>query len=164
LGNKLNRFWDEAAMMREQLKSAMKDAMRAKDARALGTVRLILAALKDRDIAAREKGNLDGISDQEVLGMMQTMVKQRQESIKLYEQGGRCELAEQEQEEINVIRSFLPTQIEGPELETTITTTIKEIGACDLKDMGRTMAILKEKYPGQMDFSKASGLVRQALV
>ena len=130
-------------MMREQLKTAMKDAMRAKDTRALGTVRLILAALKDRDIAAREKGNLDGISDQEVLAMMQTMVKQRQESIKLYEQGGRCELAEQEQEEINVIRSFLPTQIEGPELETTITTTIKEIGASDLKDMGRTMAMLK---------------------
>jgi hypothetical protein len=164
LGNKLNRFWDEAAMMREQLKTAMKDAMRAKDTRALGTVRLILAALKDRDIAAREKGNLDGISDQEVLGMLQTMVKQRQESIKLYEQGGRCELAEQEQEEINVIRSFLPTQIEGPELETTITTTINEIGASDLKDMGRTMAMLKEKYPGQMDFSKVSGLVRQALV
>ena len=151
-------------MMREQLKTAMKDAMRAKDTRALGTVRLILAALKDRDIAAREKGNLDGISDQEVLAMMQTMVKQRQESIKLYEQGGRCELAEQEQEEINVIRSFLPTQIEGPELETTITTTIKEIGASDLKDMGRTMAMLKETYPGQMDFSKVSGLVRQALV
>lgn len=151
-------------MMRDQLKTAMKDAMRAKDQRALGTVRLILAALKDRDIAAREKGNLDGISDEEALGMMQTMVKQRQESIKLYEQGGRCELAEQEQEEIDVIRRFLPSQIEGPELEVTIKTTIQEIGAADLKDMGRTMAALKQKYPGQMDFSKASGLVRQALV
>jgi hypothetical protein len=151
-------------MMRDQLKTAMKDAMRAKDQRALGTVRLILAALKDRDIAAREKGNLDGISDEEALSMMQTMVKQRQESIKLYEQGGRCELAEQEQEEIDIIRRFLPSQIEGPELEVTINTTIKEIGAADLKDMGRTMAALKQKYPGQMDFSKASGLVRQALV
>lgn len=151
-------------MMRDQLKDALKEAMRSKDQRALGTVRLILAALKDRDIAAREKGNVDGISDEEVLQMLQTMVKQRQESIKLYEQGGRCELAEQEQEEIEVIRRFLPSQIEGQDLENTVKVTIKEIGAQDLKDMGRTMAALKERYPGRMDFSKASGIVRQTLV
>ena len=150
--------------MRDQLKDALKTAMLAKDQRATATVRLILAALKDRDIAAREKGNLDGIGDEEILSMLQTMVKQRQESIRLYEEGGRCELAAQEKEEIDVIRQFMPSQIEGPELETTVNVTIKEIGASNLKDMGRTMAALKQKYPGQMDFSKASGIVRQALV
>ncbi|GHD54658.1 aspartyl-tRNA amidotransferase subunit B [Thalassobaculum fulvum] len=138
--------------------------MRAKDSRAVATVRLILAALKDRDIAAREKGVMDGVGEDEVLAMLQTMIKQRQESIRLYEQGGRCELAEQEQEEIDVIRRFMPTPIEGAELETAVQTTIKEIGASNLKDMGRTMAALKERYPGRMDFSKASGIVRASLV
>ncbi len=151
-------------MLREQLNNALKDAMRAKDSRAVATVRLILAALKDRDIAAREKGVMDGIGEDEVLSMLQTMIKQRQESIRLYEQGGRCELAEQEQEEIDVIRRFMPTPIEGAELETAVQTTIKEIGASNLKDMGRTMAALKERYPGRMDFSKASGIVRASLV
>ena len=92
------------------------------------------------------------------------MIKQRQESIRLYEQGGRCELAEQEQEEIDVIRRFMPTPIEGAEMETAVKTTIKEIGASNLKDMGRTMAALKERYPGRMDFSKVSGIVRASLV
>jgi len=151
-------------MLREQLSTALKDAMRAKDVRAVATVRLILAALKDRDIAAREKGNMDGIGEDDILAMLQTMIKQRQESIRLYEQGGRCELAGQEQEEIGVIRRFMPAPIEGPELETAIRTTIREIGAADLKDMGRTMAVLKERYPGRMDFSKASGIVRASLV
>ena len=151
-------------MLREQLTVAMKDAMRAKDGRALGTVRLILAALKDRDIAARDKGVMDGIGEEEILAMLQTMIKQRQDSIRLYEQGGRCELAQQEQEEIDVIRRFMPTPIEGAELESAIKTTIVEIGAADLKDMGRTMAALKERFPGRMDFSKASGIVRASLV
>lgn len=151
-------------MMRDQLKTALTDAMRAKDTRAVSTVRLILAALKDRDIAARDKGTTDGISDEEILGMLQTMVKQRQESSRLYEEGGRCELAEQEQEEIAVIRRFMPAQLDGSEMETVIRTTIKELGAADLKDMGRTMAALKQKYPGRMDFSKASGIVRGQLV
>ncbi|WP_189991460.1 GatB/YqeY domain-containing protein [Thalassobaculum fulvum] len=151
-------------MLREQLNTALKEAMRAKDSRAVATVRLILAALKDRDIAAREKGVMDGVGEDEVLAMLQTMIKQRQESIRLYEQGGRCELAEQEQEEIDVIRRFMPTPIEGAELETAVQTTIKEIGASNLKDMGRTMAALKERYPGRMDFSKASGIVRASLV
>ena len=151
-------------MLREQLSSALKDAMRAKDGRAVATVRLILAALKDRDIAARDKNVMDGVSDADILGMLQTMIKQRQESIRLYEQGGRCELAQQEQEEIDVIRRFMPTPIEGAELETAVKTTIKEIGAADLKDMGRTMAALKERYPGRMDFTKVSGIVRASLV
>lgn len=151
-------------MLREQLSSALKDAMRAKDGRAVATVRLILAALKDRDIAARDKGNMDGVGEEEILGMLQTMIKQRQESIRLYEQGGRCELAQQEQEEIDVIRRFMPTPIEGAELETAVKSTIREIGAANLKDMGRTMAALKERYPGRMDFTKASGIVRASLV
>lgn len=151
-------------MLREQLKTALKDAMLAKDSRAVATVRLISAALKDRDIAAREKGNTDGIDEDEILSMLATMVKQRQESIRLYEEGGRCELATQEQEEIDIIRRFMPSQLEGNELETTIDATIREIGANNLKDMGRIMATLKQRYPGQMDFSKASGIVRQQLV
>lgn len=151
-------------MLREQLGSALKDAMRAKDARAVGTVRLILAALKDRDIAVREKGVTDGVGEDEILAMLQTMIKQRQESIRLYEQGGRCELAQQEQEEIDVIRRFMPTPIEGAELESAVRATIQEIGAADLKDMGRTMAALKERYPGRIDFTKASGIVRASLV
>ena len=151
-------------MLREQLKTALKDAMLAKDTRAVATVRLINAALKDRDIAAREKGNLDGINEDEILSMMSTMIKQRQESIRLYEEGGRCELATQEQEEIDVIRRFMPTQLEGNELVSTIDSTIKEIGAADLKDMGKIMSTLKQRYPGRMDFSKASGIVRQQLV
>ena len=151
-------------MLREQLTVSLKDAMRAKDGRAVATVRLILAALKDRDITARDKGVMDGIGEDEILSMLQTMIKQRQESIRLYEQGGRCELAQQEQEEIDVIRRFMPTPIEGSELERAIKTTIVEIGAADLKDMGRTMAALKERYPGRMDFSKASGIVRASLV
>ncbi len=151
-------------MLREQLKTALKDAMLAKDARAVATVRLITAALKDRDIAARDKGNTDGIADDEVLSMLATMVKQRQESIRLYEEGGRCELATQEQEEIDIIRRFMPSQLEGSDLMTTIDATIREIGANDLKDMGRIMATLKQRYPGRMDFSKASGIVRQHLV
>ena len=151
-------------MLREQLKTALKDAMLGKDARAVATIRLITAALKDRDIAARDKGNTDGINDDEVLSMLATMVKQRQESIRLYEEGGRCELATQEQEEIDIIRRFMPSQLEGNELETTIDATIREIGANNLKDMGRIMATLKQRYPGRMDFSKASGIVRQQLV
>jgi uncharacterized protein YqeY len=151
-------------MLREQLKTALKDAMLAKDQRAVATVRLINAALKDRDIAAREKGNQDGIGDDDILAMLSTMVKQRQESIRLYEEGGRCELAEQEQEEINIIRRFMPTQLEGADLKATIDDTIKEIGAADLKDMGRIMSTLKQRYPGRMDFSKASGIVRQQLI
>ncbi|MBT5264324.1 MAG: GatB/YqeY domain-containing protein [Rhodospirillaceae bacterium] len=150
-------------MLREQLNSSMKDAMRAKEERALATIRLILAALKDRDIAARGNGNQDGIEEPEILSLLQTMIKQRNESIRMYEEGGRLELAEQEREEIEVIERFMPKQLDGGELETAVNEAIKEIGAADMKDMGRTMALLKERYPGRMDFSKASGLVRAVL-
>lgn len=151
------------AMLRPALNEALKKAMLAKETRAVSTVRLILAALKDRDIAARSKGNMDGISEDEILGMLQSMIKQRKESIALYEQGGRLELAQQEQEEIGIIERFLPKQMSEAEAEAAIKALIAEIDAKGIKDMGRTMAALKERFAGQMDFTKASALVKQAL-
>ncbi len=151
-------------MLRSQLSQALKDALKAKDSVSVRTLRLILAALKDRDISARGNGSTDGIDDAQLLAMMQSMIKQRNESIRLYEEGGRCELAESERDEIGVIQRFLPPALEGAALDSAITTVITEIGARDIKDMGRTMAELKQRFPGQMDFSKASGKVREALV
>ena len=150
-------------MLRDNLNSALKEAMKAKDARAVATLRLILAALKDRDISARSKGNLDGIDEEGILGMLQSMVKQRRESIGLYEKGGRLELAQQEAEEIEVIQRFLPAQMEEAEMVDTITDLIVELDAKHLKDMGRTMAALKERYSWRMDFSRASAMVKEQL-
>lgn len=150
-------------MMRARLSEALKEAMKAKSERAVSTLRLILAALKDRDIAARGKGNTEGISEDEIVAMLHQMVKQRRESIQLYEQGGRCDLAEQEGEEIAIIQRFMPQQLGEAEVKTAVESLIKEIGAVGIKDMGRTMAALKQRYPGQMDFAKASGIVRQHL-
>ncbi|MBL8628014.1 MAG: GatB/YqeY domain-containing protein [Rhodospirillaceae bacterium] len=150
-------------MLRTVLNEAMKDAMRSKDAAGLSTIRLILAALKDRDIAARSKGNYDGISEDEILQMFNGMIKQRRESITLYEQGGRCELAQKENEEIAVIQRFMPKQMDDAEVDAAVKAAIAGIEAKGLKDMGRVMAVLKEKHAGQMDFTKASALVKQAL-
>ena len=150
-------------MLRQRLSDALKDALKSKDQIGLSTVRLIIAALKDRDIAARGKGNKDGISDEEILGLLQNMIKQRQESIVLFEKGGRCELAEQERGEIAVIERFLPKQMSEDELTKAVRDAIRETGANTLKDMGKTMAVLKGRYAGQMDFTKASALVKQAL-
>ncbi|WP_114394673.1 GatB/YqeY domain-containing protein [Oleisolibacter albus] len=151
-------------MLRSRLNEALKEAMRAKDQRVIATVRLILAALKDRDIAARGRGQTDGIDEAELLSMLQTMIKQRRESIQMYEQGGRLELAQQEQEEIVVIEGFMPKQMTEDETKAAVAALIQEIGAAGVKDMGRVMADLRSRYAGQMDFAKASGLVRQALV
>lgn len=150
-------------MLRQRLADALKDSLKAKDQAAVSTVRLILAALKDRDIAARTKGNRDGIGTDEILAMLQSMIKQRQESIALYEQGGRLELADQERAEIKVIERFLPTQMSEAEVAAAVREVIAEVGAQGLKDMGRTMAALKQRYAGQMDFAKASALVKQVL-
>lgn len=150
-------------MLRQRLSDALKDALKSKDQIGLSTVRLILAALKDRDIAARGKGNKEGISDEDILGLLQSMIKQRQESIALYEKGGRCELAEQERGEIAVIERFLPKQMGEAEMAKAVAAAISETGARSLKDMGKTMAALKSRYAGQMDFAKASALVKQAL-
>jgi len=150
-------------MLRNQLNDALPTAMKAKDSRAVGTVRLILAALKDRDIAARGKGNTEGIDETEILQMLQTMIKQRNESIEMYEKGYRMELAQQEREEIEIIRRFLPEQMTEDAAKTAIMELIGELGAEGLKDMGRTMGALRERYAGRMDFAKASGLVKAQL-
>jgi uncharacterized protein YqeY len=150
-------------MLRDRLTDALKEAMKAKDARRVSALRLILAALKDRDIAARGKGQGEGISDDDILQMLQTMIRQRNESIAAYEQGGRLELAQQEQEEITVIEEFLPPQLDAGEIREAVEQEIAELGAEGLKDMGRTMAALKAKYAGRMDFGKASGIVKELL-
>ena len=150
-------------MLRTRLNEALKQAMLAKNQRAVSTVRLILAALKDRDIAARSRGVTDGIDEAEILSMLQTMIKQRGESIKLYEQGGRLELAEQEREEITIIEGFLPKQMSDEEVAAAVKTVVDEIGATCIKDMGKVMAELKTRYAGQMDFAKVSGTVKQQL-
>ena len=149
--------------LREQFTSQLKEAMKKQQKDALSTLRLIIAALKDRDLAARAKGNHDGISDDEILAMLQSMIKQRQESIALYEQGGRCELAEQERGEVRIIQTFLPQQLEGEELDQTIDAVLAEIGANSIKDMGKAMGALKERYAGRIDFGKASQMVKQRL-
>ncbi|MCH6589875.1 MAG: GatB/YqeY domain-containing protein [Proteobacteria bacterium] len=150
-------------MLRTRLNDALKAAMKAKETRTIATVRLILAALKDRDIAARGKGNLDGIDEDGILAMLQSMIKQRRESITLYEKGGRLELARQEAEEITVIEQFLPRQLGEDEMAEAVKTVIQEVEAKSLKDMGRTMAALKERYAGRMDFHKASAQVKERL-
>lgn len=148
---------------RERLNQALKEAMRAKDQRAISTLRLILAALQDRDIAARGKSPDGRITDDEILQMLQSMVKQREESIGMYEQGGRLELAEQEQAEIDVIRQFLPKQLSETETREAVDSTIADLDAGSLKEMGKVMGELRARYAGRMDFGKASALVKQSL-
>jgi len=150
-------------MLRDEFSAALKEAMKAKDQRATSTIRLIMAAVKDRDIAARGDGNAEGIGDADVMRVLQTMVKQRQESIAMYEQGGRQELADQEAEEIEIIRRFLPEQMSDDEIAAAVAAVIAETGAATLKDMGPTMAALRERYTGRMDFGKASAVLKQRL-
>ncbi len=150
-------------MLRSQFTEALKTAMKAKDVRTTATLRLILAALKDRDIAARTKGDGGEIDAAAILSMLQSMIKQRRESITLYEQGGRLELAEQEAEEIEVIERFMPAQMDEDAIAEAVKVVIEELGAASLKDMGRAMGALKERFPGEMDFSKASALVKDRL-
>jgi uncharacterized protein YqeY len=150
-------------MLREKLTEAMKDAMRAKDQAALGTIRLILAKLKDVDIAARTEASREGVADDKILSMMQGMIKQRNESIALYEKGGRADLAEKEKAEIAVIERFLPQQMDEAAAEAAVREAIAAAGATSIKDMGGVMAALKSKYAGQMDFAKASAAVKKAL-
>lgn len=150
-------------MLRSRLNDALKVAMKSKDRRRVSTLRLILAALKDRDIAARGKGNPDGVSDEEILQMLSTMVRQRRESIEQYEKGGRVDLVEQEREEITIIEEYLPRQLGEDEIREASREVIAEIGAAGIKDMGRVMAALKQKYAGQMDMGRASAIVKELL-
>lgn len=154
--------------MREQISQAVKTAMKSGDKRRLTTLRLIQAAIKDRDIAARvdAKGQSTGaekVDDAELLQLLQKMIKQRRESVKIYSEAGRTELAEQEQAEIGIIEEYLPKQMSEAEVADAVAAVVKELGASGLKDMGRTMAALKERYAGRMDFGKASALVKAAL-
>ncbi len=150
-------------MLREQITEAMKDAMRAREAETLSTVRMILAGIKDKDIAARPTGNANGIGDPEILSLLQAMVKQRRESVALYAQGGRDDLVVKEQAEITVIERFLPAQMDAAATDTAITAAIAESGAASIKDMGKVMAALKAKYSGQMDFSTVGPAVKAKL-
>jgi len=151
-------------MLRSRLNDALKDAMKAKEARATSTLRLIIAALKDRDIAERTKGNGEGLGDEAILDMLQKMVRQRHDSIEMYERGQREDLAKREAEEIEIIERFLPKQMDEADMRAAIEAAIAELGAASVKDMGRVMGSLKERYPGRMDFGKASGIVKEKLV
>ena len=149
--------------IREDLNSALKNAMKNKDTLALSTIRLITAALKDRDLTARAKGQSGGISDDDILSMLQTMIKQRGESIATYQKAGRDELAEREEAEIAIIRTFMPAAIEGEELLAIIDEVIAETGAESIKDMGKIMGHLKSNYAGQIDMGAAGGLIKGKL-
>ncbi len=148
--------------LRTQITEAYKTAMRERDQAAVGTLRMIQAALKDRDIAARPSG-VEGISDTAILSMLQTMIKQRRESITLYEQGGRPELAEREAAEIAVIERFLPQAMSPAEADAAIAAVIADIGAAGLKDLGKVMSELKARFAGTMDFQTASAQVKAKL-
>jgi uncharacterized protein len=150
-------------MLRARISDALKKAMKAKEKHTVSTIRLIMAALKDRDIAARSKGNSDGVSEDEILSILQSMIKQRHESVTMYEQGGRAELAEQEATEIVIIQTFLPEQMDEDAVNAAVQETISNLSAISLKDMGKVMAALKEEFAGQMDFSKASAQVKAKL-
>ena len=150
-------------MLREAITERMKTALRAKDIRTLSTVRLIMAALKERDIAARGTANPSEIPDAEIMRMLQGMVKQRRESIALYEQGNRPELARQESEEIAVIESFLPRQMGDVGIEAAAKTAIADSGAVGIKDMGKVMAALRERHAGIIDLARAGAIVKRLL-
>ncbi|RUM21438.1 GatB/YqeY domain-containing protein [Rhizobium vallis] len=149
-------------MLRDQLATQLKEAMKAKDSERLSTVRLIQAAVKDRDIANRGTGK-EQASDDEILQILAKMVKQRDESAKIYEENSRPELAAKERAEIVVIQDFMPKQLSDGEVRANISAVIAETGSSGVKDMGKVMAALKERYAGQMDFAKASATVKELL-
>ncbi|MEX0760512.1 MAG: GatB/YqeY domain-containing protein, partial [Tistlia sp.] len=138
-------------MLRQQLNDALKEAMRARDQRALATIRLILAALKDRDIQARTEGRGDGVEEQEILEMLQKMVRQRRDAIELYAKGQRQDLVEREEQEIAVIERFLPKPLDEAESDQAVSDAIVELEDGSIKDIGRVMSLLKDRYPGRLD-------------
>ena len=148
---------------REEFNTALKEALKGKDQVGMSTIRLMIAALKDRDIAARGKGQAEGVSDDEILNMLQSMIKQRMESTKTYRDAGREDLATREEAEIEVIKRFLPKQMDDTEVKNTVDSLIAELGISDIKEMGKVMAELKTRYAGQMDMSRASGVVKERL-
>ena len=149
--------------LREQLQNGIKEAMKAKLADRISTLRLINAAIKDREIAGRSEAGETEVTDADILALMGKMVKQRQESARAYEEGGRLELAEKELAEIKAIEEFLPRQLSPAEVEAAIAAAIAEVGATSIRDMGRVMGELKAKYTGQMDFGAAGAVLKGML-
>jgi uncharacterized protein YqeY len=149
--------------LRTRLSEALKDSLRAKDETRVATVRLMLAGIKDRDIAARPSGNKDGIADPEIMNFLQSAIKQRQDSIAMFEQGGRKDLVDKEKAEIDVIKTFLPQQFGDAEITDLAKKEIAATGAAGMKDMGKVMTAMRAKYAGQMDFGKASAVVKGLL-
>lgn len=149
--------------LRTQFTTALNEATKAQDREKLAAVRLIISTLKDRDIAARSTGNMTGINDNDIMQMLMGMIKQRQESILLYQQGNRHDLVEKEEDQIKIIKTFLPALMDEAETESAIKVIIQESGAVSVKDMGKVMSILKEKYTGKMDMAKASGILKTLL-
>ena len=149
-------------MLREDLQKVLKESMLAHDALTTSAVRMIIAGMKEKDVDARGKGK-EKATDEELMSMMQTMIKQRNDSIKMYMDGNRPELAEKEKAEIAVIERFLPKQMNDAEIEAAIKALVAETGATSMKDLGKVMGALKAKYAGQMDFGKANGVVKACL-
>jgi len=148
---------------RTELTNALKEAMKAKDELVMNTIRMVIAKMKEQDIEARAKGNMDGISDGEILSLMQNMIKQRQESAKMFRDGGRPELAEKEDNEIKVIDKFLPAQLSDEDVQKVVDQLVAATGATSIRDMGKVMAELKAKYAGQLDMAKAGAVIKQKL-
>ncbi|EEP63386.1 cytoplasmic protein [Brucella abortus str. 2308 A] len=157
-----NKYRQERPMLRQEISQALTTALKAQEKRRMSTLRLVMAAVKDRDIANRTAGK-DPVGDEELLGILGKMVKQREESARIYEEGSRLELAEAEREEIAIISEFLPQQMTEDETKKACEDVITEIGAQGLRDMGKCMALLKERYAGKMDFTRASALVKSLL-
>ncbi|MEM1103962.1 MAG: GatB/YqeY domain-containing protein [Pseudomonadota bacterium] len=149
--------------MRDRLSGSLTEAMKAKDRGRVSTLRLINAAIKDRDIAARAEDRCEGASEDEIRLILSKMVRQREESAATYEDAGRVELAEKEREEISIIQEFLPRQLDEAEIKSACAEVVEELEASSLKDMGKCMGALKERYPGQMDFGKAGGVIKSIL-
>ena len=149
--------------MRSELDANLKEAIKAQEKQRVATLRLINAAIKDRDIAVRSEENTEGVSDAEIILILSNMVKQRKQSIIQYEEGGRVELAEREREEIKIIQEFLPNQLTDDEIHIEISKIVKANEQLTIKDMGKIMGELKEKFSGRMDFGKASGIVKALL-
>lgn len=149
-------------MIREKFSGDLKTAIKAREAQRVSTLRLILAAIKDRDIAARGEGRTDGVTDEEIRAILAKMIKQRHDSAKAYEEGGRLDLAAQEQAEVGIIRQYLPKPLSETEARQAVKAAIAETGAGSLRDMGRVMAVLKARHAGRMDFAQACVAVKEA--
>ncbi len=149
-------------MLRERFSTDLKDAIKARDAQRVSTLRLITAAIKDRDIAARTQDTVEGVSDADILAILARMVKQRQESARAYEEGGRLDLVEQELGEIKIIREYLPRQMTEVEVRQAIAKAIADTGAASIRDMGKVMSELKSRHTGRMDFAAASATIKDA--